>query len=219
MILEADSIKAFSENINRTDLLIEAVDKIKAYNKLYQNKTYFEDYNFGKMVEEIQDKQLEQIGISCSEHAIISLATTIENFCNELIQELLYKFPKFFQAQETKHKLRIRNLIKDKNEFDYEVITKKLGLNSRFDKYAFFKIFNLEFLTKEESNLMKYIILLRNSYVHNGTKIDNKTKTKLKFLVRPVNETLITTESKRLRTKIKRSIPKIYKRVITQIIL
>jgi hypothetical protein len=218
MIIKANSFKVFLENIQRTDMLIEAVDKIKAYNRLYQDRAYVEEYKYGKMVEEIQNAQLVKIGNSCSEHAIISLATTFETFCKELIQQLLSEFPDFFQKRNTKYSKTIEKLTDDKTEYDYEVITKKLNLYSRFDFNTFYKTYGLVFLTVEESNLVEYIYLKRNSFVHNGNRMDSKTKLSLKNSGHPVKEVLIATESKKLRTKIKVLIPKIQNRLIDDII-
>ena len=157
MIIKADSIRVFLENIQRTEMLIQAVDKIKAYNRLYQDTAYVEEYRYGKMVEEIQNAQLVKIENSCSEHAIISLATTFETFCKELIQQLLFEFPDFFQKGKTKYSITINKLISDKTEYDYEVITRNLCLFSRFDFNSFFKTYGLVFLKDEESNLIEYI--------------------------------------------------------------
>jgi hypothetical protein len=217
MILETNSINVFVENTRRTEMLIQSMDKIKAYNILYRFKAYGECYENAKLVEEIQKTQLEEIENSCSEHAIISLATTFETFCKEFIQQLLFEFPLFFQEYRTKYSKTIDKLITDKTDYDYEVITRKLGLINRFDFIDFFKEYDLLFLSKEEINIIEYIYIKRNCFVHNGNKIDSNTNIKLKKIVHPVKEYSIVTESKRLRTKINRIIPKIHDRVINKI--
>ena len=54
MILEVNSLYTFVENLERTNMLITAMEKIKAYNRLYQDKTYEKNLELEKIVEEAQ---------------------------------------------------------------------------------------------------------------------------------------------------------------------
>lgn len=96
MIETTNAIEVFQIDISRTNALIEAMDKIKAYNRLYQMRKSVTDPVYGNLVAEIQNQQLAWIELACAEHAIISLATTFETYCKELIQQLLADYPSFF---------------------------------------------------------------------------------------------------------------------------
>jgi hypothetical protein len=143
MILETNSIEVFIKNTQRTEMLILAMDKIKAYNRLYQDKAFSESIEYGKKVEEIQNIQLKKIEQSCSEHAMISLATSFETFCKEFISQLLFEFPQFFQGTRTKYSKKVEELISNKIEFNSDYITVHIGLNNRFDYYKFLKVLKL----------------------------------------------------------------------------
>jgi len=203
MILEINSLITFSENLERTNMLITAAEKIKAYNRIYQFKTYEKNLELGKVVEEVQNKEFIKIEISCSEHAIISLTTIFETFCNELVQELLYRFPRYFTSINTKYSEFIIKLINDSAKYNYESIIELLDLGNRFKLYKFFKLNNLTFLLDNELELIEYIYIWRNCFVHNGSKVDKHTFSKLQHINKPLNEAYLSIESKRLRTKMK----------------
>ena len=78
MVEKTDAIPLLGKNLNRTDMLIEAMTKIKAYNRLYQME-HARDRDY-LVVKGVQDKQLEKIEQSCAEHAIVSLATAFETY-------------------------------------------------------------------------------------------------------------------------------------------
>ena len=75
MIVITSAMDMFLRNIGRTNALIEAIDKIKAYNRLYQIQEAAEDPEYARLVASIQNSQLAWIEQSCAEHAIISLVT------------------------------------------------------------------------------------------------------------------------------------------------
>jgi len=213
MIIKNNTIGNFHLNKERTEMLITAMSKIKAYNWLYQQKAYDIHPKHHDVVKEVQDKELSKIEISCSEHAIISLCTNFEVFYKDLLQELLHKYPLFFKKKKTKYQDRIINIISSKQRYNYEKISKELNLNNRFDFIEFLKAYNVNFLRKEEIKIIEHIYIMRNSYVHNAGRLDLKTKDRLKRFPSPTNESYLTTETKRLRTKFNRLITKIYIRI------
>ena len=150
-------------------------------------------------------------------HAIISLTTLFEIFYKELLQELLYRFPKYFNSIETKYSAIIKKLTNDSSNHDHQSIAELLDLKNRFKFLKFFKSFKLNFLLSNEKELVEYIYIWRNCFVHNGGKVDNNTLSKLQNVTKPVDEVYLSTESKRLRTKMKRLIPKIHSRITNQI--
>ena len=98
MIEKANAIEVFKKNILRTESLIVAMEKLKAYNRLYQmniEKSY--PYN-AKIDKQIQDKELSNIEKSCGEHAIISLVTAFETYYKELLQQLLSEYSTFLMS-------------------------------------------------------------------------------------------------------------------------
>lgn len=217
MIQATNALDVFSENLNKTNMLIQAMEKIKAYNRIYQFKAYEQNITYGKIVEDYQNRELNEIEISCSEHVIISLTTIFETYSKDLLQQLLNDYTNYFQTFTTKHTQEIKALINDRKKYDSEDITIKLNLNNRFDFIKFYKLYKINFLTKEETNLFEYIYIIRNCYLHNGSKIDSKTITKLNKVIKPTNEFYLSTDAKRLRTKVKRAIPKIHERMLKQI--
>lgn len=198
-------------------MLIEAMEKIKAYNRIYQMNAYEKNIEFGKIVENVQNEQLARIETSCAEHAIISLSTLFETYYKELIQEVLCKYPNYFQSIQTTYSAKLDELINDENLNDYEIISQRLNLSNRFSYRKFFESYEINLLTEEEANLIEYIYALRNCFVHNAGKINSKTQSKLDKISSPIEESYLSTNSKKLRTKMKRLIPKIHKRVIQKI--
>ena len=91
MIKENDAFEVFEINMERTDMLIQAVDKIGGYNFLYQEKADEVSPDYRSIVKSSQDKELLKISNSCFEHAIISIATAFETYLKELVQ-LHYHF-------------------------------------------------------------------------------------------------------------------------------
>ena len=109
MIKKTDAVINFAVNTERTEMLITAIAKIKAYNWLYQQKTLGENLEMGYVVQKVQNKELEKIEKSCAEHAIVSLCTNFEVYCKDLVQELLYKFPGVFKNKNTRYKEKNHN--------------------------------------------------------------------------------------------------------------
>ena len=213
MIIKTSAIKNFLSNSERTEMLIIAISKIKTYNWLYQQKTYGENPEFDQVVKNVQNKELLKIETSCAEHAIISLCTNFEVYYKDLIQELLSKYPLFFQNKNLKSQEKIINMISSKKRYDYELISKELNLKNRFDFIEFLDEYKIPFLNNDEKNIIEYIYAIRNNYVHSAGRMDKKTKEKLKKYPSPTKEAYLTTEAKRLRTKFNRLIKKIHNRV------
>ena len=218
MIEKANAIEVFKKNILRTESLITAMEKIKAYNRLYQmniEKSY--PYN-AKIDKQIQDKELSNIEKSCGEHAIISLVTAFETYYKELLQQLLSEYSTFFLSYKTKYTSKIHQLIEGENLFSYEQIEAKLELKNRFDYYRFFKEYSIPMLTLEEYEFIEYIYAIRNNFVHDAGNIDERTKKRLEKFPAPVFCSFISTESKKLRTKLKKLINKIDERIKSAIL-
>ncbi len=66
MIQKANAIETFQKNIERTDMLITAMEKIGAYNRIYQDKAYEINSEYGRIVTESQNKELIIIEQSCA---------------------------------------------------------------------------------------------------------------------------------------------------------
>lgn len=195
-------------------MLITAMVKIKAYNWLYQQKTFGENREMGYAVQKIQDEELKKIEISCAEHAIISLATSFEVYYKELLQELLYRYPKIFLNTKSEYQERIEDLITAKRYFDYEYIAEHLQLKNRHDFIKFFKEHNVPLLIDNEEKVIEHIYVMRNCYVHNAGRVDKKTGNRLNKYPSPTAEGCLTTEAKRLRTRFNKLILKVNERVL-----
>lgn len=165
-------------------------------------------------VKSIQDEEFESIQQSCGEHAIISLATAYETYYKELLQQLLADFPDYFLSIATDYTPTVVKLLQDPDLLTYENIEAQLKLKSRFDYYQFFQTYSIPFLTPEERSFIEYIYLRRNNYVHSAGRVDAKTEEKLRSTPPPYDEPLISTEAKRLRTKLNRMVQKLDRRVI-----
>jgi hypothetical protein len=201
MIKKTNAAEILKQNLQRTESLIEAMDKIQAYNRIYQMKQAESNAEFAAIVTEVQNRQLVSIEQSCAEHAIISLATAFETYYKELLQQLLFEAPEIFIAPQTKYTDQIKALIKEKHRNNYEEVEVRLGLRNRFDYYQLFSAFSLPFLTSEDREFIEYIYLKRNSFVHNAGKVTKRTQKGLEKITVPFNVLSVKTESKRLRTK------------------
>lgn len=212
MIQQTDAMEVFKQNIDRTNSLVTAIEKIRAYNHLYQMKESQADPRYATMVTEIQNQELSRIAKSCSEHAIISLATAFETFYKELLQQFLYFYPAFFLSQNTKYAASLLILINQREEVSYEEIERKLNLRNRFDYYGFFEAHSIFLLEPKETEFIEYLYIKRNNLVHNAGKLDKKTAVRLKNIQNPVREASLTTEAKRLRTKLAKLITLVNRR-------
>lgn len=214
MIQRTDAIDVLNKNIDRTNSLIAAMEKIGAYNRIYQmNVATKINSQFANTVSEVQKEELSRIEKSCSEHAIISLSTAFETYYKELLQQLLFLYPDFFLSCHTKYTDSIRELIEGLEQFSYEHIELKLNLRSRFDYYKFFQAHSISLLEVKEVEFIEYLYVKRNNFVHNAGKTDEKTQRKLKSLPKPVDDSSVTTEVKRLRTKFTKMMILVDKRI------
>ena len=214
MITQTDAIKIFHINIDRTNMLIEAADKIKAYNRLYQQCIAKKDPHFLKTVTPVQDTQLEEVERSCAEHAIIALATVFETYYSALLQELLTTKPDYFTKKSTDYTEKINELLSDAKAFTYEEIEKMLGVQGRKSYYRFFQSYNIPLTTNStEQELIEYMYVWRNHFVHNANRPDPKRDRQLSTLKPPVQEANLVTTVKRLRTSVTRLITKIDARI------
>jgi ribosomal protein S13 len=214
MIQRTDAIDVLNKNIDRTNSLIAAMEKIGAYNRIYQMNVATQiNSQFANIVSEVQKEELSRIEQSCSEHAIISLSTAFETYYKELLQQLLFLYPEFFLSRHTKYTDSIQELSEGQEQFSYEHIELKLNLRSRFDYYKFFQAYSISLLEVKEVEFIEYLYVKRNNFVHNAGKIDEKTQRKLKSLPKPVDDSSVTTEVKRLRTKFTKMMILIDKRI------
>lgn len=212
MIAKTSTIDLLTKNLARTEMLIAAMEKIKAYNQIYQNKqTNLIDY---KAIKSIQDQELAKIEQSCGEHAIISMVTAFETFYKELIQELLSDYQEYFSSRQTKFSLTLNKLFQDNDLFIYEDIQDKLNLNNRFRYYDFLQEYSITLFSNEEKEFIEHLYLRRNNYVHNAGKPDKKSKKDLQNNPSPFPNLVVSTEAKRLRTKLHKILLGSYKQVI-----
>lgn len=201
MINRTNAVQILQQNLQRTNSLIEAMEKIQAYNRIYQMKTAEDNADFAEIVTQVQNEQLAKIEQSCAEHAIISLATAFETYYKELLQQLLFEFPGFFTSQQTNFTDQIKALIKEKHRNEYEEIEERLKLRNRFDYYQLFSAYSVPLLTPQDVEFIEYIYAKRNSLVHHAGKVTKRTKAKLGKITVPFDVPSLKTESKRLRTK------------------
>ena len=214
MIKENCAFKAFEINLERTNMLIQAVDKIGGYNYQYQDKAYDINPEYGNIVKSVQDIELEKISISCFEHAIISLATTFETYLKELIQELLFKYSDYFLKHDTKWKEKIKEIINDSEGYDFEFILDKLNLKNRFQIIDFLSKHNVFLLSTDLEKLIKSIYIKRNNFVHSGSKLSEKAKSQIKDLISVDKKTFFDLSIKQIRTKFKRLMNKTHENVL-----
>jgi hypothetical protein len=208
MINKTNASEIIQQNLQRTEALIEAMDKIQAYNRIYQMKTAEDNADFAAIVTQVQNEQLAGIEQSCAEHAIISLATAFETYYKELLQQLLFEFPEFFMTRRTKFTEQIKALINEKQRNNHEEIEVRLKLRNRFDYYKLFTAYSVPFLTSQDDEFIEYIYARRNTLVHNAGRLTKKSQTKLNKIKVPFNIPSVKTESKRLRTKFTKVINK-----------
>lgn len=213
MIEETNAAEIVKKNLGRTESLIEAMEKIRAYNRIYQMNTSATNPKFAGIVTQVQDEQLARIEESCGEHAIISLATAFETYYKELLQQLLFESPKYFLSQQTKHSDLVQELIEERAVNSYDQIEVRLNLRDRFHYYLFFKAYSIPLLNPQEEEFVEYIYVRRNSLVHNAGKATQRTKAKMKKVTVPVDDTFVSTEAKRLRTKFKKIIVAVDQRI------
>jgi|APSaa5957512622_1039677.scaffolds.fasta_scaffold73369_2 hypothetical protein len=215
MIAAANALEIFRLNITRTDMLIEAVDKIAAYNWLYQQSQSREaPPAVLQSTRQVQDGQLECIRRSCTEHAIVSLATAFETYYTELLQEVLSNTPDYFTRRTTKYSGRLDQLLTDRTQHTFEDIADLLKLRGRKAYYGFFRLYDLPLLdSEEEADAIEYLHAWRNHFVHNANRPDAQRDRKLKGIAPPVHGSNILTETKRLRSVICALIGRIDERV------
>lgn len=209
---KTDAIALLEKNLDRTEMLIEAMVKIKAYNRFYQMEITH-DPKYYQQVKTIQDRQLTQIEQACGEHAIISMATAFETYYRELVQQLLAEHLGYFSSRRTKYSDGIEKLSRDNELAAYEQIEHELKLVNRFEYYALFKAYSLPFLTNVEKRFVEYIYLQRNIYVHNAGMADSKSRARLAKTPPPFVEQAVSTEAKRLRTRLRKILQKSYDRI------
>lgn len=158
MIQQTDALEVFNKNIDRTNSLIAAMEKISGYNRIYQMTAAAEiNSQYADIVTRVQNEELRRIEKSCSEHAIISLSTAFETYYKELLQHLLFLRPEFFLSQHTKYADSIRGLVEGEERFSYEHIEVRLNLRSRFDYYKFFQVHTIPLLEPKESEFIEYL--------------------------------------------------------------
>ncbi len=199
-------------------MLITAMVKIKAYNRIYHdNQSHFITLKMFKIVKAVQDDELARIEQSCAEHAIISLVTAFETYYKELVQQLLADYPSYFVRRHTKYSDAVSELVRGDGLFTYEAIDRKLNLRNRCGYYDFFDAFSIPFLAENERQVIEYLYMRRNNYVHNAGRLDLKLQEKLTETPKPLNEDVLSTEAKRMRTRIKKMLGKSYDRVIAHV--
>lgn len=215
MIKKTSAIVLLSKNLDRTEMLIMAMEKIKAYNQIHQNKqTNIPDY---KAIKSIQDQELAKIEKSCGEHAIISMVTAFETFYKELVQELLAEYSSYFTPILTPYSSKINELTSESHFLTYEDIQRRLGLRDRKDYYGFLTSYSITLLSHEEQEFIEYLYLCRNNYVHNAGRPDEKLKTRLPKNPSPFPDVVVSTEAKKLRTKLRKILLGSYKQVIATV--
>lgn len=213
MITKTKALDLLYKNLTRTEMLIVAMEKIKAYNQIYQNKqNNLQDY---KIIKSIQDQELVTIEQSCGEHAIISLATAFETFYKELVQELLSDYGEYFLSRKTTFSSKVNELIRDNNSSTYEEIQDRLNLTNRFRYYEFLQKYSINIFSDEEMEIIEHLYLRRNNYVHNAGRSDEKSKAKLHKNPSPFPDIVVSTEAKRLKTRLRKILLGSYKRAIS----
>lgn len=214
MIPKANAVEVFQVNIGRTNMLLDAVDKIEGYNWLSEQRLAETEPQLLITMTQVHSTQLEAIGRACAEHAIISLATVFETYCSELLQELLFTNHGYFTSQPRDDVNKILELVNDIKLYTHEEIEKTLALRRIADYYQFFQIYSIPlFKDTRQRELIEYIYAWRNHFVHNANRPDPKRDRKLRTIKPPVSETSVVTEARRLRTRVTKLIPEIDSRV------
>jgi hypothetical protein len=213
MIDKADAMGIFKININRTDMLIDAIGRIKAYNDIYQQKILMDEPHFLSAVRDVQNERLKEIENSCAEHAIISLATVFETYYKELLQELIFEIPNYFVSKTNRHTNSVRSLIESDELYAYEDIERRLRLRSRNDYYNLFRDFDIPFILDSEKERIEEVYAFRNHFVHNANRIDTRADSRLSLINLSAKGKDVVARAKILRTIISQMIPRIDKRV------
>ena len=143
MIPKANAVEVFQVNIGRTNMLLDAVDKIEGYNWLSEQRLAETEPQLLITMTQVHSTQLEAIGRACAEHAIISLATVFETYCSELLQELLFTNHGYFTSQPRDDVNKILELVNDIKLYTHEEIEKTLALRRIADYYQFFQIYSI----------------------------------------------------------------------------
>ena len=184
-------------------MLIAAVEKIKSYNTNYQGSQFRINIETGKVIQDIQNKELLKIQLSCAEHALISMVTAFESYYKELLNEIIHFYPGIFVSQNTNYSDKLNSLLEGERQLNIEDVERKLKLGNRFDYFKLFKAYSIEFVSDEEAEIIKYLYTIRNYLVHNRGRKDSKTESRLKKIPSPLKHKYLGlfTEAKRLKTK------------------
>ena len=90
----------------------------------------------------------------------------------------------------------------------------RLKLRGRKSYYKLFESYNIPFIIQsKEHELIEYIYVWRNYFVHNASRSDSRKERQLRAIVPPIQEESFITEVKRLRTRIIKLVTKIDARV------
>ena len=190
------------------------MDKIRAYNRLYQMREVANCPIGMASVTQIQDRQLAWIESSCAEHAIISLATAFETYYKAVVQELLFCFPEYFLKQKTNFSECLHALIESNEENSFEQIEEALNLRSRHSYYRFFKAHSIRFLSESEHEFIESVYLKRNSLVHTAGDLHD-----IAHGISPKNqnrrkEDTLRNQAKIMRTKFRNLITLLHERIL-----
>jgi len=226
VIAKTDARAVLAKNLERTESLISAMEKIYGYNRIYQDNLHLSlatqitdkplkseeeeaqrwraSQELVKAVENSQLRELQGISRSCGEHAIISLSTAFETYCKEIVQELLQSVPGFFITRRTHYADSIRQLVEDTEVRDYEDIGRVLKLRSRWDYYKFFDVYSIPFLQPAERDFVERIYVKRNSFVHNAGKEDRRVRAQMARIGAETDGQHVGTVAKKMRTRFQR---------------
>lgn len=212
---EPNALAIFSINIERTQMLITAIDKIKAYNTNYQSSQFRTNFELGKNIRDIQEKELSKIQRSCTEQAIISLVIAFESYYKELLNEIIHLYPGIFVSQNTIYSDKLNSLLEGEKPLNIEDVERELKLRNRFDYFKLFKAYSIEFVSDEETEIIEYLYTIRNYLVHCSQRKNSKTESRLKEITRPLKHKYLglSTEAKRLLTKMIKIVGELDKRV------
>jgi len=212
MNADFNAANVLKRNFLRTDMLIEAMERIGAYNRLYQDAQShdLEDY---RTVKAIQDSQLSEIEQACSEHAIISLATVTEVYMRALVIELFARRPEHFLSKSSRHSSDLRKVISSGESVNIEDIEAALKLHGRREYYEFFDSYGIPALTQSDKDFVDYLHIRRNNLVHAPGFETTVLRERMLDAPKPFHENSVRTEAKRLRTKVKKMLYESYERV------
>jgi len=154
---EPNALAIFFINMERTQMLITAIDKVKAYNTNYQSSQFQINFELGKDIRDIQEKELSKIQRSCTEHAIISLVIAFEAYYKELLDEIIHFYPSIFVSQNTNYSDKLNSLLEGEKPLNIEDVKRELNLRNRFDYFKLFKAYSIEFVSDEETEIIRYL--------------------------------------------------------------